>query len=330
MRADAVAATSCVPGRGVAAAATEGLTLLDGPPDEARHLVGTWGELHEVPCSGQPRPDSALHDGDVCVPGGVFFLGDQFVDTIGRGQCGVECSTAPERLVRMSPFYLDRWEVTVGRWRAALEHGFQPPANSWAEQTPRTDECIYTATADVTLAMNCIDVRAATAFCAWDGGRHLTSEAEWEYAASGRGDERIYPWGNDLPDCDRAVYARVYSPMPVAGNAGECSNSGATRLPRSVDEESGDLSRDGVRGLAGNVSEWTADEEALYDAACWSEPALRDPVCTSGAKAGNAYRGANWADAAGVLHVAMRGRQVRPIGQFDHFLGFRCARRVGP
>ena len=62
--------------------------------------------------------------------------------------------------------------------------------------------------ADAALAMNCISAQAAQAFCAWDGGRHLASEAQWEYAASGRGEERIYPWGDALPDCARAVYAR--------------------------------------------------------------------------------------------------------------------------
>jgi formylglycine-generating enzyme required for sulfatase activity len=31
---------------------------------------------------------------------------------------------------------------------------------------------------------NCMDWYTAFAFCAWDGGR-LTTEAEWNYAASG-------------------------------------------------------------------------------------------------------------------------------------------------
>ena len=62
----------------------------------------------------------------------------------------------------------------------------------------------------------------------WDGGRHLTSEAEWEYAASGRGEERIYPWGNERPDCDRVIFARKDVPNAVVGESTECSRPATT------------------------------------------------------------------------------------------------------
>jgi formylglycine-generating enzyme required for sulfatase activity len=40
------------------------------------------------------------------------------------------------------------------------------------------------------MPMNCLSWSAAVSFCRFDGGRLLPSEAQWEYASSGRGEER--------------------------------------------------------------------------------------------------------------------------------------------
>ena len=51
--------------------------------------------------------------------------------------------------------------------------------------------------------INCITWYKARHYCMWSGKR-LCSESEWTKAARGA-DERIYPWGNEEPNCYRVA-----------------------------------------------------------------------------------------------------------------------------
>jgi iron(II)-dependent oxidoreductase len=87
----------------------------------------------------------------------------------------------------------------------------------------------------------------AEAYCRW-AGRRLPTEAEWELAACGasRGHKPRFPWGDELPDPERAN---------LDGRAGRCLDVAA--LP------AGD-SPFGCRQMIGNVWEWTATRFAPY------------------------------------------------------------------
>jgi formylglycine-generating enzyme required for sulfatase activity len=98
-------------------------------------------------------------------------------------------------------------------------------------------------------------------------GYRLPSEAQWEYVATGRGENRTYPWGKETPTpqlCNMTL-----TPTPT------------TLLPARSDPAAGTTvvgaypagaSRDGVMDLAGNVCQWCQDWLNPYTAADQTDP----------------------------------------------------------
>lgn len=346
--ADPIAGRTCVGGGRLDGNPEDGLTEVAEPLQAGQDSkAGSWpGERQE--CSGEPRAESGLHDEEVCIPGGVFFLGDERLGT--NAVAGVWWASIPERLVRVSPFYLDRYEVTVGRFRAAVEAGFRPPRGHWLTAAATDGLCTYREDGrNDDLPMVCVSWDVALAFCEWDG-RTLPSEAQWEYAASGRGEERMYPWGNEPPDCDRAVYARVglyyggrYFGGPVddgLASFGHCQELGEG--PQPVGSAELDHTRDGVMDMAGNAREWVLDQhQPLADPdpdgeTCWEGPLPPDPVChytDEGPDVTHGCRGGSWAGPPAQMTASFRAAwsfaeavPTRGVVWQGFSFGFRCAR----
>jgi formylglycine-generating enzyme required for sulfatase activity len=177
----------------------------------------------------------------------------------------------------VSDFHLDKYEVTVGRFRQFVDAGMGTqttppkagagahpliPGSGWSSAwntslSPDTAAlkaamlCNYPTWTDTPgnnerLPINCLDWFTASAFCAWDGGR-LATEAEWNYAAAGGSEQRVYPWSNPPTsttiDDSYAAYC--------GGSCGRPQNVGS-KSPK------GD-GKWGQSDLAGNVWEWTMD-----------------------------------------------------------------------
>ena len=269
-----------------------------------------------------PRPASQPARGcaanQVPIPGGTFWMGDQEL-------------AKPVHKVTLSPFCIDKTEVTVAAFRACVQAGDCPPPSATVEwkdikpedKTKWSQFCTWGKTGLDRHPINCVDWKQASAYCEWTGGR-LPTEAEWEYAARGN-DGRSYPWGNEPPDAKR---------LNACGS--ECASMGKKRFDESwkamypgddgwpatapVSSYPNGASPFGVLDMAGNVWEWTADSFADY-----SDEAVTNPQRSRPDASPHVDRGGAWYIAVPAwVHAARRGRNGPVFRAFD--LGFRCAR----
>jgi formylglycine-generating enzyme required for sulfatase activity len=208
------------------------------------------------------------------IPGGTYYRSYNGVDFTDKSYPAT-----------VGDFYLDKYEVTVDRFRQFVNAGMgtqaNPPAaaagahpliassgwdSTWNTKLPADtaslkaamicDSVYYpgsetwtdTAGTNESLPMNCLDWYTAFAFCAWDGGR-LPTEAEWDYAASGGSEQRYYPWSSPPTsttiDDSYAVYC---------GDSCDGPQNVGSRSPK------GD-GKWGQSDLAGNLGEWTLDAD---------------------------------------------------------------------
>ena len=141
--------------------------------------------------------------------------------------------------LRLPTFWIGRYEVTTGQYseflkNAALSPGAYDHPDQPHEKTSHAPT-VDLSTASPDLPVTGIDWWDAQAYAKYKNAR-LPTEEEWEKAARGKlGD--LYPWGAD----------------PKAGEA----NLGKTAA-RAVTSFPADVGFYRCRGMAGNVSEWTA------------------------------------------------------------------------
>jgi formylglycine-generating enzyme required for sulfatase activity len=282
-----------------------------------------------------PRPCAA--DGvsgscsdELAVPGGTFMAGSP--DGIGFD------NEHPIHAVTLAPFLLDKYEVTVGRFRRFLAHfdgdgfpdgaGAHPliPGSGWQDlwngQTAQdirgsVGECggAWTEMVGPSEArpVSCVTWYQAFAFCIWEGKR-LPTEAEWEFAAAGGEEQRTYPWGESLPRPDLAVYGCAFdgrdgctdADLPVVGSA----PAGAGRW--------------GHLDLAGSVWEWTLDVYAPYTAAACVDCANLAVTAAEG----RVFRGGDFRfDDQNQQSDLRAASRLGFDAKFpDQVRGFRCAR----
>lgn len=210
----------------------------------------TWEEgdcTGESPC-GTRRMTPRLSE-EICVPAGTFIRGDEtFADA------------RPVAEVTMSAYFIDRYPVTNERYRACYDAGVCPALNPDGE-----DYFLNPALGN--RPVNFAFKETAETFCAWDGGRRLPTEAEWEMAARGPAPrDQPYVWGDTAERCDL---------VPTVECAGY-EEPGWEAFPEDVDAWPGTASYYGVELMGAGGEEWTSD---VYGPAYYSRPeSLVDPT----------------------------------------------------
>ncbi len=238
----------------------------------------------------------------VFIPAGVFQMGCDVSNPAENG-----CTTFPLQnhelplhTVYLDAYYIDRHEVTNARYTVCVEAGVcKAPADnkSWTRPSyyDNPDFADYPV-------INVTWHQAAT-FCTWVGKR-LPTEAEWEKASRGNSDTRMFPWGNDAPNCTKANYADCVGDTNRVGSY----PSGASSY--------------NVIDMAGNVWEWVND---WYDANYYSMSPGSNP---QGPETGwyRVMRGGDSRHSDERIRSANRNRRYPDSGSNNG--GFRCARSL--
>ena len=249
--------------------------------------------------------------------------------SVEMGSSEKNVGQTPIHKVTISPFLLDRREVTVAEYARCVDAGkcvSQSTVDDPSMAPP--DRLFFNALCNLKKGdkaehpVNCIDHAQASAYCEF-AGKRLPTEAEWEFAARGK-EGRVYPWGNDAPTiknanaCDLDCKATMSKLRPWGKLIAEHDNFDTTAPVGSFPDGA---SADKVDDLTGNVWEWVSD---WYSPAYYASSPEKDPPGPeSGSK--KVVRGGSWNDFDPKFLTASVRFGFAPKSRFAN-VGFRCAK----
>jgi serine/threonine protein kinase len=221
------------------------------------------------------------------IPAGEFTMGSDDTGDVG---------SRPAQEVYVDAFYMDKFEVTNEMYDACVYavECRRPQQGGSATRNTYFANPVYAS-----FPVLYVDWKMANAYCEWRGAR-LPTEAEWEKAARGT-DARLYPWGNDEPDCNLANHV------------------GCIADTTPVDQHEDGQSPYGVYGMAGNVWEWTS---TLFKPYPYKADDGREDPDSLGERIA---RGGSWHVFGGNSgNVRADTRLKLDPGYFGGYVGFRC------
>lgn len=231
----------------------------------------------------------------ISLPGGAFLMGTDYAGGFR------EDGEGPVRMVTLSPFEIDRYPVTNQEFAAFVEAtDYRTEAERfgwsfvfWSSLTPeRYDELVEDTAALApwwckvpgsfwkqpegpgsslegrwTHPVVHVSWNDAAAYALW-ASKTLPTEAQWEYAARGGLQQKLFPWGDELTPAGKHLCNVWQGDFPFANTA---EDGYAGTCPVDAFPPNGY----GIYSITGNVWEWCAD---WFQVPNPSEPELRDPM----------------------------------------------------
>jgi sulfatase modifying factor 1 len=154
----------------------------------------------------------------------------------------------------------------------------------------------------------------AVAFCEWSETR-LATEAEWEYAARGGLEGKVFPWGDELEPGDEHRMNVWQGRFPAENSLGDGHYGTA---PVGAYEPNGF----GLFNMTGNVWEWVAD---YFDPVFRTQDSEHDPTGPPGGTHRVQKGGSYLCHASYCRRYRVAARQANTPDGSSGNLGFRCA-----
>jgi len=279
----------------------------------------------------------------ISLPGGTFLMGTDYAGGFPADGEG------PVRPVSLSSFHIDTYPVTNADFAAFIDAtGYRTEAENfgwsfvfWSHiPRERYQELVEDTAAAapwwckvpgsfwkqpegpgsgigerLTHPVVHVSLNDANAYAKW-AGKKLPTEAQWEYAARGGLEQKLYPWGDDLTPDGQHRCNIWQGEFPVQDTA---EDGYAGTSPVDAFSPNGY----GIYSVTGNVWEWCAD---WFDRPSLSDAIVHDPVGPSDGESMVMKGGSFLCHASYCNRYRVAARTSNTPDSSASNIGFRCVR----